>query len=416
MRLKLKKRVTGGYRNPSQIARVMTEQWVDESIFCPSCGNLNLNKYPNNQPVADFYCRDCSESYELKSTKRKIGKKVTDGSYRTKIERLRSGDHPNLFVLNYDTHKHLVLNFFVVPKYFFVPETVEKRNPLSGDARRPGWVGSNILLERIPQAGKIFLVENQGVTPRNEVLAAWNRVLFLCEERMPTRRWVLDVMHCIDRLGKREFTLEDVYAFESELRRLHPDNRNVKAKIRQQLRLLRDKKYLDFSSRGRYRLTRLRGEKTPARRWASDITRCIDRLGKREFTLEDVYAFESELRRLHPDNRNVKAKIRQQLRLLRDKKYLDFSSRGRYRLTRLRGEKTPARRWASDITRCIDRLGKREFTLEDVYAFESELRRLHPDNRNVKAKIRQQLRLLRDKKYLSSESRGRYRLAHPFRR
>lgn len=335
MRLNLKKHVTGEYKSPSQIARVMTEQWVGESVFCPSCGGLKLSKYPNNEPVADFYCRNCSESYELKSTKRKIGGRISDGAHQTKIERLESDNHPSLFVLNYDARKHLVLNCFVVPKHFFVPEIVEKRNPLSNDARRSGWVGSNILLGKIPQAGKIFLVENQEVTPRDEVLAAWSTVLFLREERAPERHWILDVMHCIDKLGKREFTLEDAYGFESELRRLHPGNRNVKAKIRQQLQLLRDKGYLSFEARGRYRLSRSHEEATPARRWASDLRRCIDKLGKREFTLEDVYGFESELSRLHPDNRNVKAKIRQQLQLLRDKKYLSAESRGRYRLNRM---------------------------------------------------------------------------------
>lgn len=61
-------------------------------------------------------------------------------------------------------------------------------------------------------------------------------------------------MHCIDKLGKQEFTLNDVYAFESKLSKLHPDNRHTKDKIRQQLQTLRDKGYLDFVSRGHYQL------------------------------------------------------------------------------------------------------------------------------------------------------------------
>ena len=46
-----------------------------------------------------------------------------------------------------------------------------------------------------------------------------------------------------------------------------------------------------------------------------------------EFSLVEVYAFESELARLHPDNRHVKDKIRQQLQLLRDKGILDFAGK-----------------------------------------------------------------------------------------
>lgn len=51
-----------------------------------------------------------------------------------------------------------------------------------------------------------------------------------------------------------------------------------------------------------------------------------------DFTLEDIYQFEPELATLHPDNKHVKDKIRQQLQVLRNKNYLEFVSRGRYRL------------------------------------------------------------------------------------
>jgi len=67
--------------------------------------------------------------------------------------------------------------------------------------------------------------------------------------------WLLDVMLCVDNIGKRKFTLNDIYAFENELSRLHPQNKHIKDKIRQQLQFLRDKGYLDFVSRGYYQLT-----------------------------------------------------------------------------------------------------------------------------------------------------------------
>ena len=37
-------------------------------------------------------------------------------------------------------------------------------------------------------------------------------------------------------------------------------------------------------------------------------------------------------KKLHPDNRHVRDKIRQQLQVLRDHGYLEFVSRGSYRL------------------------------------------------------------------------------------
>lgn len=61
-------------------------------------------------------------------------------------------------------------------------------------------------------------------------------------------------MRCIDNLGKKEFNLDEVYSFEKDLRALHPNNRHIKDKIRQQLQFLRDKGYLAFTGKGRYKL------------------------------------------------------------------------------------------------------------------------------------------------------------------
>ncbi|MGE4555032.1 MAG: DpnI domain-containing protein [Candidatus Paceibacterota bacterium] len=255
MKLVFDEQLAINYRSASQKARILTEHWVDESVFCPNCGRLEIDKYPNNQPVADFFCSNCKEDYELKSKQDSIGTKILDGAYRTKMERLRSSSNPNLFVLNYNLQSLSVLNFFVIPKHFFVPEIIEKRKPLATTARRAGWIGSNILLQKVPQVGKIFLVRQEKIEPKEKVLAEWKKTLFLREEKeISARGWLLDIMRCVEKIGKREFALEDVYKFENELSVLHPENRHIKDKIRQQLQILRDKNYLDFVSRGYYRL------------------------------------------------------------------------------------------------------------------------------------------------------------------
>jgi len=61
-------------------------------------------------------------------------------------------------------------------------------------------------------------------------------------------------MRCIDMIGKKEFTLADMYNFITILREKHPDNHNIEAKIRQQLQVLRDKGYLEFERRGIYKV------------------------------------------------------------------------------------------------------------------------------------------------------------------
>lgn len=256
MQLIFNEKLATNYKSASQRARILTEHWVVESVFCPNCGRLKIDKYPNNQPVADFFCSNCKEDYELKSKQGSIGMKILDGSYLTKMERLRSSSNPNLFVLNYHLQNLSVLNFFVIPKHFFVPEIIEKRKPLVATARRAGWIGSNILLQKIPQAGKIFLVRQEKIVPKEKILAEWEKTLFLREEKeISARGWLLDVMRCVEKIEKREFTLDDVYRFENQLNMLHPDNKHIKDKIRQQLQVLRDKGYLDFVSRGYYRIT-----------------------------------------------------------------------------------------------------------------------------------------------------------------
>jgi hypothetical protein len=111
-----------------------------------------------------------------------------------------------------------------------------------------------VLLHQIPASGKIFFVQNGQIQPRESVLTQWKKTLFLREENLEARGWLIDVMKCVELIGKREFQLDDVYAFENRLSQLYPNNRHVKQKIRQQLQFLRDRGYLDFVSRGYYRL------------------------------------------------------------------------------------------------------------------------------------------------------------------
>lgn len=242
------------YSSGSQSARLWTESWVRTSAYCPNCGGPSMSAFPNNSPVADFFCGQCSEEYELKSQKSNFGTKVLDGAYSAKCERLAADNNPNLLLLNYDLKRLSVTNLLVVPKHFFVRAIIEKRKPLASTARRAGWIGSHILLNEIPQSGKIYIVRGGQVEPKESVLAKWQQTLFLRGETQEGRGWLIEVMKCIESLGKREFQIDDVYAFEHHLRGIYPGNQNVKPKIRQQLQFLRDRGYLDFMSRGYYRL------------------------------------------------------------------------------------------------------------------------------------------------------------------
>jgi type II restriction enzyme len=179
---------------------------------------------------------------------------VLDGAFRSVCERLAASNNPNLFLLNYDPGKLEVTNLIVVPKQFFVREIIEERKPLASTARRAGWIGCNILLNQIPISGKISIVRNGQLQSKDSVVSQWRRTLFLRDESQVARGWLIEIMRCVDAIGRQEFALDDMYAFENNLSLIYPNNRHVKQKIRQQLQVLRDHGYLDFVSRGNYRL------------------------------------------------------------------------------------------------------------------------------------------------------------------
>lgn len=254
MNLNFNKKVAESYTSNSQKARVLSEYWVLNKIYCPSCGD-NIHNYYNNKPVADFYCKKCSEDFELKSKKGKIGKKVSAGAYYQMIKRINSAKKPNFFFMGYLVESFRVNDFFIVPKHFFVPGVVERRKPLAQTAKRAGWVGSNILFSKIPKVGQIFYIKDGKEINKKDVLEKWQKTIFLKQiKKSEAKGWILDIMNCIDSLNKKEFNLEEMYKFENNLSIMHPKNKNIKPKIRQQLQLLRSKYYLEFTGRSSYKL------------------------------------------------------------------------------------------------------------------------------------------------------------------
>lgn len=253
MNLKFDIAVAEGYKSKSQIARVLTESWVGSNIYCPVCGTKKLKDSANNSPVADFYCEKCSSEYELKSKKDSFAQKIVDGAYGTMIERINSDNNPNFFFLNYSERDLLVKNFVVIPKHYFIDEIIERRKPLGPNARRAGWVGCNILLKNIPNSGKIFFVKNGVVVERESVLTNWKKTSFLSKLKKESRGWTIEIMKLLDKIQSDNFSLQEMYQFENELKTKFPNNNFVKDKIRQQLQVLRDKGIVEFKGRGHYK-------------------------------------------------------------------------------------------------------------------------------------------------------------------
>lgn len=190
------------YVSGSQRARVFTESWVAAHLFCPACGARRIARFAANRPLADFHCAECAEQFELKSQRGRFGPKVADGAYGAKLERLTSDTSPNLMLMNYDLARFSVTDLFVVPKQFFVPEIIEARPPLKPTARRAGWVGSKIRLSEVPASGKVWFVRGGEALERGHVLEQWRSTLFLRDASLAARGWLIEVMKCVDRIGR----------------------------------------------------------------------------------------------------------------------------------------------------------------------------------------------------------------------
>ncbi len=243
--------IADGYNSKSQIARILTEDWVIRNSYCPNCGENNLNNYMNNNPAADFFCSRCSSDYELKSSKSTLTNKVVDGAYEVMINKINSYTNPHFFFLNY-SNEYTVNDFFCVPKHFFVPSIIEKRKPLTSSARRSGWIGCNLLIKNLPSSGKIYLIQNRNVLDYHTVLNKWKRTSFLEAEEIKNRRWLLELISIIDNIPKNSFSLAEVYRYEETLKLKFPKNNFIKEKIRQQLQVLRDRGFIQFNGNGSY--------------------------------------------------------------------------------------------------------------------------------------------------------------------
>ncbi len=170
------------------------------------------------------------------------------------VKAIREDRTPNLFAMHYSAEEWRVENLILIPHFAFPLSAIEKRKPLGPNARRAGWVGCNILLGAIPEDARISIVANGKARASSEVREQYRRIKPLARVSPEKRGWTLDVLNVLRRMRKTEFDLSDVYAHEAELHELHPDNRHVKDKIRQQLQVLRDAGLVAFLGRGEYRM------------------------------------------------------------------------------------------------------------------------------------------------------------------
>lgn len=254
MELKLPKDGLEKYKSASQRARIGTEAWGAKNLFCPSCESPRLSESTRNTAAIDYVCPHCASAFQLKSQSRAFGAKILDSAYSEMKRAILEDRTPNLYVLQYDRAEWVVRKVILIPKFAFALSAVERRSPLAPTARRAGWVGCNILLDRIPADARISIVEAGKPVPAQVVRTAYQRLRPLEKLKVEMRGWTLDVLQTVRSLGKSEFALSEMYSQVDVLARLHPKNFHVRDKIRQQLQVLRDMNLLEFLGDGSYRL------------------------------------------------------------------------------------------------------------------------------------------------------------------
>ncbi|HMD37812.1 MAG TPA: DpnI domain-containing protein [Candidatus Acidoferrum sp.] len=242
------------YKSASQRARICTESWGAASLYCPACDSRRIDALPSGTHAADFTCPSCESRFQLKSKSSAFGNRVIDGAYVAMHRAIVGDETPNLFLLHYQLPKLTVESVLLIPHFAFTLSLLEKRKPLSPNARRAGWVGCNFLLDRIPADARIPIIQDGQLVSSAKVRKAYKRLRPLEKLNVQKRGWTLDVLQIVKRLNKEEFTLREVYNQEESLVKLHPNNAHVRDKIRQQLQILRDLDLIEFLTPGSYRL------------------------------------------------------------------------------------------------------------------------------------------------------------------
>jgi len=246
------------YKSASQRARVFSETWVASNFSCPSC-TRPVTKTPNNTRSRDFECSECNYAFELKSKRGQFGALVADGAYQSMLESIRSDTPPHLILLSY-TSDFLVKELVAIPQRFLVEEIVIPRRPLGSHCRRAGWQGCNLNLGILPPESRVPCISNFERVPSELIRSNWNKTAFLDALDGLSRSWMAVTMGLVRRLGKQRFSLVDLYGLEAIASRAFPNNSNVRAKLRQQLQVLRDVGWLKFEGNGYYCVTNYEAE------------------------------------------------------------------------------------------------------------------------------------------------------------
>lgn len=251
MQLSCDLKIAAKFKSPAQRAHVISEHWFEENSYCFACDSDYLLRAAANTKAMDFSCKECGQLYELKTFTRRPHTSLVDGAYASLMGRIESNSAPTLCLLERNEAWE-IYGLTAIHSSFLTPWVIEQRKPLSETARRAGWIGCNIRLDRIPPDGEIAVIESGLCRAKSDVREQFKRFLPLAHLTADQRGWTTLTLSIVRGLRRSEFSLADVYEKEQHFASAFPANRHVRAKIRQQLQVLRNLHIISFRGNGRY--------------------------------------------------------------------------------------------------------------------------------------------------------------------
>ena len=159
-------------------------------------------------------------------------------------------------LLFYDEKAMAVVDFQIIHHSFITKKNIIPRKPLSPTAKRAGWQGCLIDIEKVPDIARVFVIRNGVLNFSGKSNKKWQVSNHANRLSVDNRGWLSEVLSVVDKQPDN-FNLNDMYKYESYFETLHPGNNNIQAKIRQQLQIIRDMGLLEFIKRGEYEKTDL---------------------------------------------------------------------------------------------------------------------------------------------------------------
>lgn len=250
MQLQCDTGIAVGYTSMSQRARVISEAWFAANGYCLACDCDKVTRATANTRCTDFLCLTCDQKYELKTYLRRPVRTLVDGAYESLMSRVLQGTAPTILMLERDD-QWCVTGLSALHAAFLTPSVIEKRKPLAPTARRAGWVGCNIRLDRISLDAEICIVESRTLISKSQVRRRFRRLQPLASITANERGWTNLVLKVVREMPK-QFTLTDMYRKKGVFFETYPNNQHVEAKVRQQLQVLRDLGLVRFDGNGKY--------------------------------------------------------------------------------------------------------------------------------------------------------------------